>query len=122
MAEIYDRRTSALYGDLQNEETTAQAALTFRSLVDQIELVPEGSDLQIVLSGDLVVILRFAANEETPGLFPEAGVLIDSAIAGSVVCGDALQSIPYGFRDHHDPDPFSAIARGRESDRAVSSI
>ena len=42
MAEIYHQRISTLYGDLQNEETTAQAALTFRSLVDRIELVPRG--------------------------------------------------------------------------------
>lgn len=32
MAEIYHQRISALYGDLQNAETTTQAAQTFRSL------------------------------------------------------------------------------------------
>ncbi|MFC7397315.1 hypothetical protein ACFQU1_08925 [Chelatococcus sp. GCM10030263] len=73
MAEVYHHRISTLYGDLQNEETTAQAALTFRSLVDQIELVPEGKDLQIMLRGDLAAILRFAANKKNPGVLSDAG-------------------------------------------------
>ena len=51
MAEIYHQRLSALYRGLQNEETTAQTALTLPTLVDRIELIPEGRDLQIVLRG-----------------------------------------------------------------------
>lgn len=87
MAEIYHQRISALYGDLRNEETTAQAAQTFRSLIDRIEMIPEGDTLQIVLHGDLAAILRFAANKKNPDVLSEVGVLDDLLSQGSVVAG-----------------------------------
>ena len=96
MAEIYHKRISALYGDLQNEETTAQAALTFRSLIDQIQLVPDGSDLQIVLRGDLAAILRFAANKKNPGVLSETGVLTGLLSQESMVAGAGFE--PAAFR------------------------
>ncbi|WP_082016230.1 recombinase family protein [Aureimonas altamirensis] len=77
MAEIYHQRISALYGDLRNEETTAQAAQTFRSLVERIDLVPNGDELQIVLRGDLAAILRFAAGKKNPEILSEVGVMDD---------------------------------------------
>lgn len=95
MAEIYHQRISALYGDLQNEETTTQAALTFRSLVDQIELIPEGNDLQIVLRGDLAAILRFAACKKNPDALSEAGVLTDLLSQGSVVAGTGFEPVTF---------------------------
>ncbi|MGV6875988.1 hypothetical protein ACUSIJ_25300 [Pseudochelatococcus sp. B33] len=85
MAEIYHQRISALYGDLQNEETTAQAAQTFRSLVERIDLVPDGNELQIVLRGDLEAILRFAAGKKNPDVLSEVGVMDDLLSQGSVV-------------------------------------
>lgn len=96
MAEIYHQRISALYGYLQDEETTAQAAQTFRSLVDRIELFPEGDDLQIVLRGDLAAILRFAANKKNPDVLSEAGVLDALLSQGSVVAGIGFE--PMTFR------------------------
>ncbi|BCH29317.1 resolvase [Mesorhizobium sp. L-8-10] len=95
MAEIYHQRISALYGDLQNEETTTQAALTFRSLVDQIELMPEGNDLQVVLRGDLGAILRFAAGKKNPGVLSEAGALTDLLSQGSVVAGTGFEPVTF---------------------------
>src|SRR5690606_5234140 len=59
MANIYHQKIAALYRELQSEETKAQAAETFRSLVNQVDLVPEGGTLAIVLRGDLAAILRF---------------------------------------------------------------
>ncbi|BCH21482.1 resolvase [Mesorhizobium sp. L-8-3] len=95
MAEIYHQRISALYGNLQNEETTTQAALTFRSLVDQIELMPEGNDLKIVLRGDLAAILRFAAGKKSPDILSEAGVLTDLLSQGSVVAGTGFEPVTF---------------------------
>ena len=104
MAEIYHQRISTLYGDLKNEETTAQAALTFRSLVDQIEMVPEGNDLQIVLRGDLAAILRFAANKKNPDVLSEVGVLTDLLSQGSVVAGKRnIRSLRNGTNEKGDP-------------------
>ncbi len=95
MAEIYHQRICALYGNLQNEETTTQAALTFRSLVDQIELMPEDNDLQIVLRGDLAAILRFAAAKKNPDVLSEAGVLTDLLSQGSVVAGTGFEPVTF---------------------------
>ena len=47
----------------------------FRTLVDQVTLVPNEAELAIVLRGDLAAILRFAANKKTPAVLSEAGVL-----------------------------------------------
>ncbi|PRD43039.1 resolvase [Phyllobacterium phragmitis] len=103
MAEIYHQRISALYGDLQNEETTALAAQTFRSLVDRIDLVPEGNELQIVLRGDLAAILRFAANKKDPEALSEIGVL-DDLLPGSTAQGQRqVRSRRTGTNEKGDP-------------------
>ena len=95
MAEIYHDAISALYGDLQDEETTARAALTFRSLIDQIQLVPAGSDLQIVLRGDLAAILRFAANKKNPGVLSEAEVLTGLLSQELLVAGTGFEPVTF---------------------------
>lgn len=87
MAEIYHQKISALHRELQNGETKPQAAETFRSLVNQVDLVPEGGRLAIVLRGDLAAILRFVAGKKNPGVLSEAGVLDDLLSQGSVVAG-----------------------------------
>lgn len=49
---------------LRTPEGRAQAAETFRSLVDQVTPVPNNGELAIVLRGDLGAILRFAAGKK----------------------------------------------------------
>jgi site-specific DNA recombinase len=75
MAEIYRQRIAALYEGLQNQDGKAEAAEVFRTLVDQVTLVPDAAELAIVLRGDLAAILRFAANKKNPDVLSEAGVL-----------------------------------------------
>ncbi|MGH1587571.1 hypothetical protein ACRBEV_03475 [Methylobacterium phyllosphaerae] len=65
-----------LYDSLRTEDGRAEAAELFRTLVDQVTLVPENGELRIVLRGDLAGILRFAANTKNPGFLSEAGVLM----------------------------------------------
>ena len=73
MAEIYRQRIAALYASLQNEDGKAEAAEVFRTLVDQVTLVPDEVELAIVLRGDLAAILRFAANKKNPTSFRKPG-------------------------------------------------
>jgi hypothetical protein len=75
MAEIYRQRIAALYENLQNDDEKAEAAEVFRTLVDQVTLVPDEAELAIVLRGDLAAILRFAANKKNRDVLSEAGVL-----------------------------------------------
>lgn len=58
--------------------------------------MPEGSDLQIVLRGDLAAILRFAANKKNPDVLSEAGVLTDLLSQESMVAGAGFE--PAAFR------------------------
>ena len=44
MAGIYHQKTAALYRELQSEEAKAPATEIFRSLVNQVNLVPEGGN------------------------------------------------------------------------------
>ena len=87
MAEVYHQKIAALYRDLQSEETKAQAAETFRSLVSRVNLVPEGGTLAILLRGDLAAILRFVAGKKNPDVLSEVGVLDDLLSQASVVAG-----------------------------------
>lgn len=96
MAEIYRQKIAALHRELQSEETEPQAAETFRSLVNQVDLVPEGGTLAIVLRGDLAAILRFVAGKKNPDVLSEAGVLDDLLSQGSVVAGIGFE--PMTFR------------------------
>ena len=51
MAEIYRQRVTALYRGLQSEDGKAGSADVFRTLVDQVTLVPQAEELTIVLPG-----------------------------------------------------------------------
>jgi len=76
MAEIYRQRIAALYEGLQSEDGKAEAANVFRTLVDQVTLVPEEAKLAIVLRGDLAAMLRFASNKNNPNVLSDAGVWV----------------------------------------------
>jgi len=89
LAEVYRTRIGALSDALGREDTRAEAAQVVRSLVSAIELVPEGSQLAILLRGDLAAILSFAADcSKKPGA-PcwAAGLLGDLRPPGSLVAG-----------------------------------
>ncbi|MET4043617.1 hypothetical protein ABIC03_005338 [Bradyrhizobium sp. RT6a] len=92
MAEIYRQRIAAFYESLQNEDGKTEdgkteAAEIFRTLVDQVTLVPDKAELAIVLRGDLASILRFAANKKNPDVLSEAGVLVALLSQESLVAG-----------------------------------
>jgi site-specific DNA recombinase len=87
MAEIYRERITTLYESLQIEDGKAEAAEVFRTLVDQVTLVPDQGQLAIVLRGDLAAILRFAANKNNPDVLSEAGVLDVLLSQESLVAG-----------------------------------
>ena len=75
MASLYAQRIGQLYEQLQDADGRTQAAETFRSLVDQVTLVPDNGELAIVLRGDLGAILRFAAGKKNPDFLAEAEAL-----------------------------------------------
>ncbi|KRQ88640.1 hypothetical protein CQ10_37965 [Bradyrhizobium valentinum] len=77
----------ALCESLQGEEEKAEAASVFRTLVDQVTLVPEAEQLAIVLRGDLAAILRLAAGKKNPDFLSEAGALDGLLSQASVVAG-----------------------------------
>ena len=87
MAQIYQDRIRQLYENLQREEERAQAAEVFRSLVDQVTLIPEDGELAIVLRGDLGAILRFAAGKKNPDFLSEAEAFDNLLSQGSLVAG-----------------------------------
>ncbi|MER9395771.1 MULTISPECIES: recombinase zinc beta ribbon domain-containing protein [unclassified Mesorhizobium] len=66
LAEIYRQRISTLYESLQSADSKAEAAEVFRTLVDQVTLVPAEDELAIVLRGDLAAILRVRGEQEKP--------------------------------------------------------
>ncbi|MGB8843560.1 MAG: recombinase family protein [Aliidongia sp.] len=96
MAEIYRQRISTLYESLQDEATKAEAAETFRMLVDQVTLMPETDTLAIILRGDLAAMLTFASNKKKPDFLSEAGLLGDLVSPVSVVAGAGFE--PAAFR------------------------
>lgn len=75
MAALYAQRIGQLYEHLQDEDGRARAAETFRSLIDQVTLVPDKGELAIVLRGDLGAILRFTAGKKNPDFLSEAEAL-----------------------------------------------
>ncbi len=95
MAEIYRQRIAALYESLGNEAGKTEAAEVFRSLVDQVTLVPNGDELSIVLRGDLAAILTFASANKKPAFLSEAGVLGDLVSPGSVVAGTGFEPVTF---------------------------
>jgi site-specific DNA recombinase len=87
MAEIYRQRISTLYERLRDEGARAEAAEMLRTLVDRITLLPEGSELTIVLRGDLAAILTFATGKKKPDALSAAGLLGGRASAESETTG-----------------------------------
>jgi site-specific DNA recombinase len=95
MAEIYRQRVTALYESLRDEHGKVEAAAVFRTLVDEVTLVPDAEELAIVLRGDLAAILRFAANKKNPDVLSEAGVL------GALLSQESLVAGTRNHRDRH---------------------
>ncbi|RWO24876.1 MAG: recombinase family protein [Mesorhizobium sp.] len=95
MAEIYRQRISTLYESLQSEDGKAEAAEVFRTLVDQVTLVPTEDELAIVLRGDLAALLRFAANKKNPDVLSEAGALGALLSQESLVAGTGFEPVTF---------------------------
>ena len=89
MAEMYRQRLVALYEGLQNDDGKAEAAEVFRTLVDQVTLVPDAAELAIVLRGDLVSILGSPRQEKPRRPFGSRG-FGRLAFARIVGCGDRI--------------------------------
>ena len=87
MAALYAQRIGQLYEHLQDEDGRARAAETFRSLIDQVTLVPDKGELAIVLRGDLGAIQRFTAGKKNPDFLSEAEALDNLLSQGSLVAG-----------------------------------
>jgi hypothetical protein len=66
----------------------------FRTLVDQVRLVPDEAELTIVLRGELAATLRFAANKKNPDVLSEAGVLGALLSQESLVAGVGNNQLP----------------------------
>ena len=75
MAEIYRQRIAQLHDNLQTGEERVNAAEIFRTLVEQVIMLPVDGELKIVLRGDLAGILRFAANKKNPDFLSETEAL-----------------------------------------------
>ena len=95
VAEIYRQRISTLYESLRGEGGKAEAAEAFRTLVDQVTLVPTEDELAIVLRGDLAAILRFAANKKNPNVLSDAGVLDALLSQESLVAGTGFEPVTF---------------------------
>ena len=87
MATLYAQRIGQLYDHLQDEDGRARAAETFRSLVDQVTLVPDNGELALVLRGDLAAILRFTAGKKNLDFLAEAEALDNLLSPVSLVAG-----------------------------------
>ncbi len=79
----------------------AKAAEVFRTLVDQVMMVPDNGELAIILRGDLAAILRFVAGKKNPDILTEAGVMAKLLSQGSLVAGS---------RSHHDLRQIEQLA------------
>jgi site-specific DNA recombinase len=77
LAKYYHEEIAALHVQLGNEETRALAADKLRTLLNRIELVPDGAELVIVLRGDLAAILTFASGKRKPEFLNERAILED---------------------------------------------
>ncbi len=75
LAKYYHDEITALHDQLGNVETRGRAAQMLRTLVERIELVPNGDELAIVLRGDLAAILRFACGKKNPDFLDETAAL-----------------------------------------------
>jgi site-specific DNA recombinase len=67
LAEIYRQRVERLHEALQDRGTRDEAFELIRSLIDEIRLVPDKSQLHIELRGELAGILAISADGKEPG-------------------------------------------------------
>lgn len=84
LAKYYHDEIAAIHDQLGNEETRGRAAQMLRTLVERIELVPNGDELAIVLRGDLAAILTFACGKRNPA-FLEQTAIIQELIGGGAI-------------------------------------
>ncbi|MFQ6163493.1 recombinase family protein, partial [Sinorhizobium meliloti] len=77
LAKYYHEEIAALHDQLGNEEMRGRAAQILRTLVNRIELVPNGEELAIVLRGDLAAILTFAAGRKNPSFLEQKAIIED---------------------------------------------
>jgi site-specific DNA recombinase len=91
MAETYRQRVTLLHESLRDDDEKDEAAAAFRTLVEQVTLIPNKKELGIVLRGDLAAMLTFAANKKNPDFLVDAGLLHDLIQPGSlaVVAGNS---------------------------------
>ena len=83
MAAIYRGRVSELHAKLEGDETRFEAIEALRALVDDVRLVPDNSELAIVLRGDLAAMLTFASGKQKPGPLSGTGLSQVSLVAGT---------------------------------------
>ena len=95
MAEIYRRRILELHERLYDDEGKAEAVDVFRTLIDEVTLIPEGSDLTIALRGDLAAMLTFASNKKKPSPLSEAGLMGDMLSPVSLVAGTGFEPVTF---------------------------
>ncbi|MBS0967162.1 recombinase family protein [Acetobacter okinawensis] len=96
MATIYRERITALYENLQNEETNTEAVERLRALVSCIKLIPQDGELAIFLEGDLAAILNFSSNRKSAAVHPDHSVLESFIGQDSLVAGAGFE--PAAFR------------------------
>ncbi|MCA1405043.1 hypothetical protein I6F26_08385 [Ensifer sp. IC3342] len=92
LIKYYHEEIAALHDQLGNEETRCRAAQMLRTLVNRIELVPNGEELAIVLRRDLAAILTFAAGKKNPAFLEQKAVIED--LIGQTAVGEAQKAKP----------------------------
>ena len=81
---LYRRKVEHLQEALSEAATQVEAGAIIRSLIDRIELTPEGDTLAIKLYGDLAQIIAFsetATGKQKDPVSGEAGPIL-SVVAG----------------------------------------
>ena len=92
---LVSRAVRSVRGLLQIEDGRREAVGLFRSLVDQVTLVPENGELAFTLCGGFAGILRFAASKKNPGFLSETGVLDGLLSQGSLVAGTGFEPVTF---------------------------
>lgn len=83
----------------------------FRTLADQVMLVPDEAELAIVLRNVLAAILRFAAGKTPRLAFGNQGFR-ELAIASIGGCGEAQHPIPAEWGSKHEQRSFQSAVAG----------
>ena len=89
---LYRRKVEQLQEALSEPATQVEAGEIIRSLIDRIELTPEGDALAIKLYGDLAQIIAFSetsADKQKGPVSAEAGPIL-SVVAWTRNCLDLL--------------------------------